>query len=47
LRRLDLSHHYLSAQTMERLAAALPGVDVDLSDPKEADEYGRFVAVSE
>jgi hypothetical protein len=35
---------------MERLAAALPGVDVDLSDPKEADEaddYDRYVSVSE
>jgi hypothetical protein len=50
LRRLNLSHHYLSIQMMERLAAALPGVDVDLSDPKEADEtddYDRYVSVSE
>jgi hypothetical protein len=47
LRRLNLSHHYLSTHMMERLAAALPDVDVDLANPQEEDEYGRYVAVSE
>lgn len=51
LRRLDLHHHYLSAETAARLVAALPGVEVDLSEVQEPDEYDgiaeRYVAVGE
>lgn len=51
LKKLDLHHHFLSEQMQERLCAALPGVEVDLSDPQEEEEDGdevyRYVAVSE
>ncbi|GII00242.1 STM4015 family protein [Planobispora takensis] len=48
LRRLDLSHHFLSEAMTERIRAALPGVAVDLSDRQEAEEDDwRYVAVSE
>ena len=39
LRRLDLHHHYLSEEGQERLRAALPGVDLDLDDRREPDEF--------
>jgi predicted DNA-binding WGR domain protein len=49
LRKLNLSHHFLSQEMMRRLNAL--GIDVDLSDRKETEEYDgetyRFVAVSE
>lgn len=50
LRRLDLSHHFLSAAMMARLAEELgsAGVDVDLSDANDSeDEDERYIAVSE
>nr|WP_296069988.1 STM4015 family protein [uncultured Actinoplanes sp.] len=51
LRRLDLHHHFLSPGARERLTAALPGVEIDLSDPQEPSQYGdrvrRFIAVGE
>ena len=48
LKRLDLSHHYLSPELAQRLADELPGVDVDVSDAQEEDEDGdRYTAVSE
>ncbi|GLW05187.1 hypothetical protein Misp01_03170 [Microtetraspora sp. NBRC 13810] len=56
LRRLDLHHHYLTDAMMTRVAAALPGVHVDLSEQEEPDlededdedgEVWRYVAVSE
>ncbi|SCG36939.1 STM4015 family protein [Micromonospora coxensis] len=51
LRRLDLHHHFLSPQWRDRLVAALPGVEVDLSDPQTPHEYSgrqyRFTAVGE
>lgn len=47
LKRLDLHHHYLSEEMAARLVAELPAVDVDVSDRKEEDQYGRFVAVGE
>ena len=49
LRTLDLHHHYLSDEMMERLRREYP--NADLSDQKEADEDGddtyRYIAVSE
>jgi hypothetical protein len=49
LRTLDLHHHYLSDEMMDRLKKEYP--NADLSDQKEADEDGddthRFIAVSE
>ncbi|WP_231513818.1 STM4015 family protein [Microbispora rosea] len=45
LRRLDLHHHYLSGTMAARIAASLPGVDVDLSERQP--DYERYVAVSE
>lgn len=48
LRRLDLHHHYLSPELAARLVEELPGVEVDLSEPEEADQDGdRYVAVAE
>ncbi|MGN9838406.1 STM4015 family protein [Nonomuraea sp. H19] len=51
LRRLDLHHHYLTDEMMRRLAEALSGVEVDLSDQvkpdEDDDEEWRYVAVSE
>ncbi|WP_433418783.1 STM4015 family protein [Microtetraspora malaysiensis] len=45
LRHLDLHHHFLSEGMAARIRSALPGVDVDLSEPQPRDE--RYVAVSE
>ncbi|GAA1992276.1 STM4015 family protein [Catenulispora subtropica] len=51
LRKLDLHHHFLSEEMRQRLLDALPGVEVDLSEPQEEerddDEVWRYVAVSE
>jgi hypothetical protein len=51
LTRLDLHYHFLSAPAQERIRAALPGVEVDLSDPQEGRHYDgelhRYVAVGE
>ncbi|MFC8849642.1 MULTISPECIES: STM4015 family protein [unclassified Micromonospora] len=51
LRRLDLHHHFLSEAAAERVVAALPGVEVDLSEQQKADVYNgreyRFTAVGE
>ncbi|BCL18006.1 STM4015 family protein [Micromonospora sagamiensis] len=51
LRRLDLHHHYLSDEAQQRVVAALPGVDVDLSEAREVEVYSgreyRFTAVGE
>ncbi|WP_017571187.1 STM4015 family protein [Nocardiopsis halotolerans] len=40
LKRLDLHHHYLSEDMCERVRAALPGVEVDLSDVREPEIDG-------
>ncbi|GAA3446080.1 STM4015 family protein [Planomonospora venezuelensis] len=51
LKRLDLSHHYLTDAMIERVREALAGVEVDLSDRQEDEEddedVWRYVAVSE
>lgn len=51
LRRLDLHHHYLAAETVERVAARLDGVDVDVREPQQAERYKdelyRYTAVGE
>ncbi|MER7335860.1 MULTISPECIES: STM4015 family protein [unclassified Micromonospora] len=51
LTELDLHHHYLSEEMAASVVAALPGVRVDMSDPRKADEYDgesyRYTAVSE
>ncbi len=51
LKRLDLHHHFMSAEMAERLAAALPGVDLDVSEQAEPWERNgvarRYIAVSE
>ncbi|MFF0434063.1 STM4015 family protein [Streptomyces sp. NPDC004327] len=53
LKRLDLSHHYLSDAVRERVVKALAphGVDVDVSDAQAPDEYDgtvyRYTAVGE
>ncbi|TQM68126.1 hypothetical protein FHX41_1760 [Actinomadura hallensis] len=45
---LDLRHHFLSDAMMQRVEAALPGVEVDLSDQQEPeDEDWFFIEVSE
>ncbi|MFF8765158.1 STM4015 family protein [Nocardiopsis dassonvillei] len=40
LRRLDLHHHYLSEDVQARIRAALPGVEVDLSEHREPYTHG-------
>ncbi|MFD0891882.1 leucine-rich repeat domain-containing protein, partial [Streptosporangium algeriense] len=48
LKRLDLHHHYLTDPMVDRVRAALPGVEVDLSEQEEPDDdEWRYVAVSE
>lgn len=47
LRRLDLSHHFMSEEMAQRVADELPGVDVDVSDRQSEREWGRYTAVSE
>lgn len=49
LARLDLHHHFIGEPMRERLRAALEpaGVEVDLSEPCETQEWGRYIAVSE
>ncbi|GAA3446081.1 STM4015 family protein [Planomonospora venezuelensis] len=47
LKRLDLSHHYLSDAMARRLRGALPGVEVDLSGQERVRNDRRYVAVSE
>lgn len=41
LRRLDLHHHFLSAEAQQRVRSAFPGVDVDLSDEQKPYEGGN------
>lgn len=47
LRKLDLSHHFMSAETAQRMVDELPGVEVDVSSPQKEEEWGRYTAVSE
>ncbi|SCL23067.1 hypothetical protein GA0074692_1510 [Micromonospora pallida] len=51
LAELDLQHHFLPEEVAAALVAALPGVRVDVSDPRQEDEYKgeryRYTAVSE
>ncbi|MER7578438.1 STM4015 family protein [Kitasatospora sp. NPDC097691] len=47
LRALDLHHHYLTDELQQRLRQALPGVEVDLSEPGKPDGRRRYVAVAE
>jgi hypothetical protein len=47
LGRLDLHHHYLSDQMMQRVRDALDGVGIDLNEQEEPDDEWRYVAVSE
>jgi hypothetical protein len=45
LRKLDIHHHYLDRDSVARLMAL--GIEVDASEPQEADEGDRYCAVSE
>lgn len=47
LKSLDLSHHFISPELAQRLVDELPGVAVDISDPQEEAEWGRYTAVAE
>ncbi|KAB2382843.1 STM4015 family protein [Actinomadura montaniterrae] len=47
LRKLDLHHHFLSDAMVERVKAAFPGVEVDLSDQEKPDGDWHYIAVSE
>ncbi|WP_329521661.1 STM4015 family protein [Spirillospora sp. NBC_01491] len=47
LRRLDLRHHFLSDTMMERVQAALPGVEVDMMYRNLADDGIYYIEVAE
>ncbi|WP_067798618.1 STM4015 family protein [Actinomadura formosensis] len=47
LRELDLHHHFLSDAMVERVRAALPGVEVDLDEQEKPDGDWHYIAVSE
>ncbi|MEZ0111367.1 hypothetical protein ABH920_005382 [Catenulispora sp. EB89] len=47
LRRLDLSHHYISPGMRTRVGRAWPGVEVDLSDAQGSGRRDRYIAVAE
>ncbi|MEU8802607.1 STM4015 family protein [Spirillospora sp. NPDC048819] len=47
LRKLDLHHHFLSGAMMERVRAALPGIEVDLREQKEPGGHEFHPAVTE
>ncbi|MFA1545777.1 STM4015 family protein [Actinomadura chokoriensis] len=47
LRELDLHHHFLSDAMVERVRAALPGVQVNLDDQEKPDGDWHYIAVSE
>lgn len=47
LARLDLSHHYISAEMQDRLRSAWPAVDVDLSAAQNESRGRRYIAVAE
>ncbi|WP_242886850.1 STM4015 family protein [Actinomadura litoris] len=47
LRKLDLHHHFLSDAMAARLKAALPGVEVDLSEQQKPDGDWFYIAASE
>lgn len=39
VKKLDLHHHYLSEEMMKRLETELTGIELDLSDPNEKEEW--------
>ncbi|MFC5750227.1 STM4015 family protein [Actinomadura rugatobispora] len=47
LASLDLSHHYMTPATADRLRAALPGVKVDVGDGQDPDDDWPYVAIAE
>ncbi|NDU74106.1 leucine-rich repeat domain-containing protein [Actinomadura sp. DSM 109109] len=47
LRELDLHHHFLSDAMVERVRAALPGVEVDLDGQEKPDGDWHYIAVAE
>ncbi|GII27924.1 STM4015 family protein [Planotetraspora mira] len=47
LRELDLHHHFLTEPMIKRIQDALPGVQVDLSEPEDPEDEWRYVAVDE
>ena len=47
LRRLDLHHHWLSEEMIERLWQALPEVDINVDEARLGRDGDRFIAVTE
>ncbi|MFJ8043074.1 STM4015 family protein [Kitasatospora sp. NPDC096147] len=47
LSRLDLRHHFLTEEMQQRLRAALPGVELDLSEAGDPEDKWRYVANGE
>lgn len=47
LRRLDLHHHWISDEMIERLFQALPEVDINVDEARPGPEGDRFIAVTE
>ncbi|MEU4163523.1 STM4015 family protein [Actinoplanes sp. NPDC026670] len=47
LKRLVLNHHFMSSEVAHRLVDDLPAVAVDVEDPQDEEEWGRYTAVNE
>jgi hypothetical protein len=47
LRRLDLHHHWISDEMVERLWQALPEVEITVDEPQLGRDDDRFIAVAE
>ncbi|WP_323746423.1 STM4015 family protein [Catenulispora pinisilvae] len=47
LRRLDLHHHWIGEEMIQRLWQALPGVEINVDEPLSDSGEDRFIAVAE
>ncbi|BCY11147.1 STM4015 family protein [Actinoplanes sp. L3-i22] len=47
LDRLDLHHHFMTAEMAQRVVDELPGVQVDVSDQQKEEQWGRYTVCAE
>jgi hypothetical protein len=47
LSALDLHHHFMTAETAQRVVDELPGVAVDISDQQKEERWGRYTVCAE